>query len=215
MKQPSLFVLTHDSIAVGEDGPTHEPIEQLASLRVIPGLRVFRPADGTETGLAVKYALTHRDAPVALALSRQKLPTLAEIKENKGQFEKGGYVIYKHGDGSDLALLASGSEVQLVLEAGKKLAAEGVQVRVISFPSIEVFRAQDQAYRDDVLPPTLRKRVAVEMAHPMSWYEFVGFDGEVLGIDRFGASAPGDIVVKEYGFTVDNVYAAAKRVLSR
>src|SRR5579875_788407 len=103
MKQPSLFVLTHDSIAVGEDGPTHEPIEQLASLRVIPGLRVFRPADGTETGLAVKYALTHRDAPVALALSRQKLPTLAEIKENKGQFEKGGYIIYKHGDGSDLA----------------------------------------------------------------------------------------------------------------
>ncbi|KRW92579.1 transketolase [Alicyclobacillus tengchongensis] len=215
MKQPSLFVLTHDSIAVGEDGPTHEPIEQLASLRVIPGLRVFRPADGTETGLAVKYALTHRDAPVALALSRQKLPTLAEIKENKGQFEKGGYVIYKHGDGSDLALLASGSEVQLVLEAGKKLAAEGVKVRVISFPSLEVFRAQEKVYRDDVLPPTLRKRVAVEMAHPMSWYEFVGFDGEVLGIDRFGASAPGDIVVKEYGFTVDNVYAAAKRVLSR
>ncbi|EJY55333.1 transketolase [Alicyclobacillus hesperidum URH17-3-68] len=215
MKQPSLFVLTHDSIAVGEDGPTHEPIEQLASLRVIPGLRVFRPADGTETGLAVKYALTHRDAPVALALSRQKLPTLAEIKENKGQFEKGGYVIYKHGDGSDLALLASGSEVQLVLEAGKKLAAEGVKVRVISFPSLEVFRAQEEAYRNDVLPPTLRKRVAVEMAHPMSWYEFVGFDGEVLGIDRFGASAPGDIVVKEYGFTVDNVYAAAKRVLSR
>ncbi|GLV13483.1 transketolase [Alicyclobacillus hesperidum] len=215
MKQPSLFVLTHDSIAVGEDGPTHEPIEQLASLRVIPGLRVFRPADGTETGLAVKYALTHRDAPVALALSRQKLPTLAEIKENKGQFEKGGYIIYKHGDGSDLALLASGSEVQLVLEAGKKLAAEGVKVRVISFPSLEVFRAQEEAYRNDVLPPTLRKRVAVEMAHPMSWYEFVGFDGEVLGIDRFGASAPGDIVVKEYGFTVDNVYAAAKRVLSR
>lgn len=213
MKQPSLFILTHDSIAVGEDGPTHEPVEQLASLRVIPGLRVFRPADGTETGLAVKYALTHRDAPVALALSRQKLPILAEIKENKGNFEKGGYVIYKNGDGSDLALLAAGSEVQLVLEVGKKLAAQGVKVRVISFPSLEVFKAQDAAYRNDVLPASVTKRVAVEMAHPMSWYEFVGLQGEVVGIDRFGASAPGDIVVKEYGFTVDHVYSVAKRVL--
>ncbi|GMA62395.1 transketolase [Alicyclobacillus fastidiosus] len=215
MKQPALYILTHDSIAVGEDGPTHEPVEQIASLRAIPGLRVLRPADGTETGLAVKYALTHRDAPVALVLTRQKLPTLAEIKENQGNFERGGYVIYKHEDGSDLALLASGSEVHLVLEVAKKLAGEGVKTRVISFPSLEVFDAQDEAYKESVLPKNVNKRVAVEMAHPMSWYKYVGLDGEVFGIDRFGASAPGDIVMKEYGFTVDNIYNVAKTVLNK
>ncbi|WP_245629750.1 transketolase [Alicyclobacillus sendaiensis] len=215
MQQPSLFVLTHDSIAVGEDGPTHEPIEQLPSLRAIPGLRVFRPADGTETALAVKYALTHRDKPVALALTRQKVPALAEVKAHKGDFDRGGYIVFQHEDGSDLALLASGSEVQLVLEAGKRLAQEGVKVRVLSFPSIDVFLEQDASYRESVLPSALRKRLAVEMAHPMSWYQFVGLDGKVLGIDRFGASAPGDVVVREYGFTVDHVYELAKELIGR
>ncbi|WAH35894.1 transketolase [Alicyclobacillus dauci] len=215
MKQPAMYILTHDSIAVGEDGPTHEPVEQLASLRVIPGLRVFRPADGTETGLAVKYALTHRDAPVALALTRQGLPTLDEIKANKDSFDKGGYVIYQNGDGSDLALLASGSEVHLVLAVGKKLADEGVKVRVVSFPSLEVFDGQDASYREQVLPANVTKRVAVEMAHPMSWYKYVGSAGKVVGIDRFGASAPGNIVVKEYGFTEDNVYSIVKDVLNK
>lgn len=215
MKQPALYILTHDSIAVGEDGPTHEPVEQIASLRAIPGLKVFRPADGTETALSVKYALTHRDAPVALALSRQKLPTLDEIKKNQSSFERGAYVIFQHEDGSDIALMASGSEVQLVLEAGQKLASQGVKVRVISAPSLEVFDAEDESYREQVLPSGVSKRVAVEMAHPMSWYKYVGRDGEVLGIDRFGASAPGDIVVEKYGFTVDHVYEIAQAVLKR
>lgn len=215
MKQPALYVLTHDSIAVGEDGPTHEPVEQIASLRVIPGMKVFRPADGTETGLAVKYALTHRDAPVALALSRQKLPSIDEIKENKSSFDHGAYVIYQHEGGDDIALLASGSEVHLALEAAKKLASEGVKARVISAPSLEVFDAQDETYRNQVLPPTLKKRVAVEMAHPMSWYKYVGLDGEVIGVDKYGASAPGDVVVEKYGFTVDHVYSVAKSVLNR
>lgn len=215
MKQPALFVLTHDSIAVGEDGPTHEPVEQLASFRAIPNMIVLRPADGTETGLAVKYALTHRDAPVALALSRQKLPTLAEVKAHKADFDKGGYVVFQHEDGSDIALLASGSEVQLVLEAGKKLASEGVKVRVISFPSLEIFEKQDEAYKANVLPQSLTKRVAVEMAHPMSWYKYVGSAGTVLGIETFGASAPGGIVVEKYGFTVENVYNKAKAVLQK
>lgn len=215
MKQPALYVMTHDSIAVGEDGPTHEPVEQIASLRIIPGMKVFRPADGTETGLAVKYALTHRDGPVALALSRQKLPVIDEIKENKSSFNRGAYVIYQHESGDDVALLASGSEVHLVLEAAKKLASEGVKARVISAPSLELFDAQDASYRHQVLPPSLKKRVAVEMAHPMSWYKYVGMDGEVLGIDRYGASAPGNIVVEKYGFTVDHVYDVAKSLLSR
>lgn len=215
MKQPALYVLTHDSIAVGEDGPTHEPVEQLASLRAIPGLRVFRPADGTETSLSIKYALTHRDAPVALALSRQKLPTLAEIKANQDRFEKGGYVLFEHEGGTDIALFASGSEVQLVLEVGKRLAKEGVKARVISFPSLEVFDAQDEAYRNQVLPASVTKRLAVEMAHPMSWYKYVGMQGDIVGIDRFGASAPGDVVVEKYGFTVEHVYEVAQAVLNR
>ncbi|WAH38891.1 transketolase [Alicyclobacillus dauci] len=215
MKQPVMYVMTHDSIAVGEDGPTHEPVEQLASLRVIPGVRVFRPADATETGLSVRYALEHRDAPTVLALSRQKLPTLDEVKANRQNFNRGAYVIYQHGSGTDLILMASGSEVQLALQAGKKLASEGVQVRVVSAPSLDVFEEQPNSYREEVLPANVRKRLAVEMAQSTSWYKYVGLDGEVIGIDTFGASAPGEIVMREYGFTEDRVIDAAKSLLNR
>lgn len=213
MKQPVLYVFTHDSIAVGEDGPTHEPVEQLASLRVIPGLRVFRPADATETGQAVWYALTHRDAPSALALTRQKLPTLPEVKAHAADFAKGGYVLYQSGNGMDLALLAAGSEVQLALEAAKQLAKENVAVRVVNFPCMEIFNGADAAYRESVLPSGLTLRLAVEMAHPLPWYKYVGLEGRVIGINRFGASAPGDIVTKEYGFTTEHVLAVAKELL--
>ncbi len=213
MKQPVLYIFTHDSIAVGEDGPTHEPVEQLASLRVIPGLRVFRPADATETGQAVWFALTHRDAPNALALTRQKLPILPEVKEHAADFSKGGYVLYQSGAGMDLAILAAGSEVQLALEAAKQLAKENVAVRVVNFPCMEIFNSQDAAYRESVLPAGLRKRLAVEMAHPMPWYKYVGLEGRVIGIEKFGASAPGDIVLKEYGFTASHVLAVAKELL--
>ncbi|GMA49642.1 transketolase [Alicyclobacillus contaminans] len=215
MKQPVLHIFTHDSIAVGEDGPTHEPIEQLASLRAIPGFKVFRPADATETALAFKYALEHRDGPVALALTRQKVPTLAEVQANRAQFERGGYVIFQHGQGDALILMASGSEVQWVLGAGKALAERGVAVRVVSMPCLDLFNEQDEAYKESVLPKRVTKRLAVEMASPMPWYQYVGSEGEVFGIDRFGASAPGDIVVEKYGFTLENVLKLAESVLNR
>ncbi|WP_342664224.1 transketolase [Alicyclobacillus pomorum] len=214
MKQPVIHIFTHDSIAVGEDGPTHEPIEQLAALRLIPGFKVFRPADATETGLAIRYALEHRDAPVALALTRQKVPTLDEVKANRAGFERGGYVLYQHGNGDQLILMASGSEVQWTLAAGKQLAARGVAVRVVSMPCLDVFDEQDEAYKESVLPSHVTKRLAIEMAHPMPWYKYVGSQGRVFGIDRFGASAPGDIVVEKYGFTLENVLSIAQSVLN-
>lgn len=217
MKQPVLHIFTHDSVAVGEDGPTHEPIEQIASIRAIPGFKMFRPADATETALSVRYALEHRDAPVALALSRQKLPTLDEVKQNQANFAKGGYVLYENnlgGNASDwLIFLATGSEVQLALAAAKRLAAESVAVRVVSLPSLEVFEEQEQAYKEQVLPAAATKRVAIEMGHPMPWYKYVGFHGCALGIDHFGASAPGDVVMAKFGFTVNNVVELARELL--
>jgi transketolase len=213
MKQPVIHILTHDSIAVGEDGPTHEPIEQLTSLRIIPGMKVFRPADGQETALSLRYALEHRDGPVAIALTRQKLPTLDEVKANEGVFERGGYVLHQHGDGQELILLATGSEVHLVLEAAKQLADQNIGVRVVSMPCMELFDQQDEAYKETVLPSAVNKRLAVEMGHPMSWYKYIGREGRILGIDHFGASAPGDVVVEKLGFTVENVLTIAKDMI--
>lgn len=217
MKQPVLHVFTHDSVAVGEDGPTHEPIEQLASMRAIPGFTVFRPADATETALSVRYSLEHRDGPVALALSRQKLPTLAEVKEHRGNFNKGGYILYENKPSANpadlLIFLATGSEVQLALGAAKKLGEDGVAVRVVSMPSLEVFDKQDASYQESVLPAAARKRFAIEMAHPMPWYKYVGRDGKILAIDHFGASAPGDVIIRNFGFTVENVLEVARELL--
>lgn len=210
MKQPVLHVFTHDSIAVGEDGPTHEPVEQLAALRLIPGFKVFRPADATETGQALRWALEHREGPVAIALSRQKLPTLVEVQAHAADFARGGYVLYQQGDGMQLAFLSTGSEVHLVLAAAKQLAAEGVAVRVINLTSMELFEEQPDSYRNAVLPPQVSRRLAVEMAHPMPWYKYVGREGQVLGMDVFGASAPGEVVMEKYGFTVDNVVGMAR-----
>jgi len=215
MKQPVLYVLTHDSIAVGEDGPTHQPVEQLASLRIIPGVKVFRPADGTETALAVKYALTHRDGPVALALSRQKLPAVAVAEDIADDFENGAYILFQEGNGSEFAIVATGSEVGLALAAGKQLASEGVRVRVVSMPSMEVFAASSEEYQERVLPKRLTKRLIVEMGHPAVWYKLAGSAGDVLGIETFGASGPGDEVVEQFGFTVENVLAHARAVLGQ
>lgn len=212
MKRPTIHIFTHDSIAVGEDGPTHEPIEQIASLRDIPNLHVWRPADGTETSESFRIALERKDGPVALVLTRQKLPTLPEVKANRDLIGRGGYVLFQQGDTDALVLMASGSEVQLVLAAAKKLAAEGTSVRVVSMPCLEVFDLQDEHYRESVLPRRFAKRLAVEMASPGPWYKYVGRDGSILGIDRYGASGPGDVVVREYGFTVDNVYGLAKTI---
>jgi transketolase len=216
MSQPVIYVFTHDSIAVGEDGPTHEPIEQLPSLRLIPNLIVMRPADGNETAEAYRYALEQKDSPVAMCLSRQKWATLpgTATKAREG-VARGAYVLTEPADGSapQAILIATGSEVALAVDAQKALAEKGIHVRVVSMPSRELFEKQSQEYKDSILPPSVKARVALEMAHPMGWDRYVGDQGSVIGIETFGASAPGDLVMKEYGFTVENVNAHVEKTL--
>lgn len=215
MGLPVTYVLTHDSIAVGEDGPTHEPIEQLASIRVIPNLTVIRPADGNETSAAWAYSLENKKNPVALVLTRQNLPILEGTAEKAREgIKRGAYVVSEAANGKpQVQLLATGSEVQLAVAAQKALAEEGIQARVISMPSWDLFDKQDKTYRDSVLLPEVKARLAIEMAHPFGWHRYTGDGGAVLGIDTFGASAPGDRVIKEYGFTVENVVAKVKELL--
>lgn len=202
---PVTYVFTHDSIAVGEDGPTHEPIEHLAGLRAMPNLTVLRPADARETQAAWHYALTSTTTPTALVLTRQNLEV--EAGSDFAKVAKGAYITYQTSEDFDTILLASGSEVNLAVKAAKVLEAEGTKVRVVSVPSMELFDAQDAAYKEEVLPNAIRRRVALEMAATQSWYKYVGLDGKVIGIDTFGASAPAAEVIERYGFTVDNVVA--------
>lgn len=215
MKLPVTYVLTHDSIAVGEDGPTHEPIEQLASLRIIPGLTVLRPADGNETSAAWAYAVENRENPVALVLTRQNLPILAGTTENvRDNLKRGAYVISDAKNGKPQAqLIATGSEVQLAVKAQAALAEEGIDVRVISMPSWDLFEKQPKEYRDSVILPDVKARLAIEMAQTFGWERYTGDQGDILGITTFGASAPGDTVIKEYGFTVENVVSRVKALL--
>jgi len=203
---PSIWVFTHDSIGVGEDGPTHQPIEQVASLRIIPNLVTIRPADANETAQAWRFAVEH-EGPIALVLSRQKLPTIdRKIYADADGLLLGAYVLADIGDDDpELILMASGSEVDLILRAANNLAAEGVNVRVVSFPSWELFAMQSQEYRDQVFPPVIKNRLSVEAGSPFGWERWVGEHGKVIGIDTFGASAPGDVVMQEYGFTVSHV----------
>jgi transketolase len=216
MKQPVIYIFTHDSIAVGEDGPTHEPIEHLPALRVIPGMTVLRPADANETTEAWRYAVQNEDGPVALILTRQGLPVLPNTETlAKEWFAKGAYVLADAGSSPDVVLLASGSEVSLAMQAREKLAEQGIAARVVSMPSWELFDKQPQEYRDSVLPPHVKARVAIEMAHPLGWEKYVGEQGAVIGIQSFGASAPGEIVMREFGFTVEHVVDTVKRVLQR
>jgi transketolase len=225
MELPVLWVWTHDSVGVGEDGPTHEPVEHYAALRAIPHLWVIRPADANETSEAWRVALEREDGPVALLLSRQNIPVLdrSEVAPAIG-LERGGYVLWdslSSGDGSspvgapDLVLISTGAEVPTTLEAARALAGEGTAVRVVSMPCMELFEAQSQEYRDEVLPAGVRARLAVEPGASMSWWKWVGSDGDVLGLDRFGASAPGAIVLKELGFTASNIASRARAVLER
>lgn len=199
---PVTYVFTHDSIAVGEDGPTHEPIEHLAGLRAMPNLNVFRPADARETQAAWYLSLTSKSTPSALVLTRQNLTVEEGTAFDK--VSKGAYVVYE-ASGFDTILLASGSEVNLAVKAAKELEASGTKVRVVSVPSTELFDAQDAAYKEEILPNTIRRRLAIEMGATQSWYKYVGLDGKVLGIDTFGASAPAQTVIDNYGFTVENV----------
>ena len=201
---PVTYVFTHDSIAVGEDGPTHEPIEHLPGLRAMPNLNVIRPADARETQAAWYLAVNSSSTPTALVLTRQNLTV--EEGTDFDQVAKGAYVVYEAA-GFDTILLASGSEVNLAVKAAKELEAAGTKVRVVSVPSMELFDAQDAAYKEEILPNAVRRRVAIEMAASLSWYKYVGLDGKVIGIDRFGASAPAQTVIDNYGFTVENVVA--------
>jgi transketolase len=215
MGLPVTYVLTHDSIAVGEDGPTHEPIEQLASLRIIPGLTVIRPADANETSAAWAYTVENTSNPVALVLTRQNLPILAASVEGAREgIKRGAYVVADAKNGKPVAqILATGSEVQLAVKAQEELAKEGIEVRVVSMPSWDLFEKQDKAYKDSVILPEVKARLAVEMAYPLGWEKYVGDQGDILGISTFGASAPGDRVMKEYGFTVENVVSRVKALL--
>jgi transketolase len=216
MEQHTIYDFTHDSIGLGEDGPTHQPIEMLSALRAIPHLTVIRPADATETVEAWRAAIKHQAGPVALVLTRQKTQFLdRSTYAPAAGVARGAYVLRESTGGPpQLVLMASGSEVSLVLGAQDKLAALGVRARVVSVPSQELFAAQPEAYRREVLPPSVRHRLAVEAAHPMSWYRLVGDAGDVLGIERFGASAPFQKIYQEFGLTVENVVARAQRLIN-
>lgn len=214
----AIHVFTHDSIALGEDGPTHQPIEQLASLRAIPNLVLIRPADANETAVAWKVALAITGKPVLFALSRQKLPTLDRSHcASADGLRQGAYVLRDATDGQKpaLILIATGSEVSLIVQAAEQLESRGIAVRCVSMPSWELFEAQSQAYRDEVLPPDVTARLAVELGVAQGWQRYTGAHGDMLGIDRFGASAPAEVLLREYGFTVENVVQRAKALLQR
>ena len=212
-----IYVWTHDSIALGEDGPTHQPVEQLASLRAMPNMTVVRPSDATETVEAWRVAMTHTEGPVGLVLTRQKLPVIdRKTFAPASGLAQGAYVL-ADADGSrpEVILIATGSEVSIALEAHKRLTSGGIRSRVVSMPCWKWFDAQPQAYRDVVLPPSVRARVSIEAASPFGWERYVGLDGAIIGVNRFGASAPGPIVMREFGFTPEHVVETANAVLKR
>lgn len=208
---PVTYVFTHDSIAVGEDGPTHEPIEHLASLRTIPNTYVFRPADATETQAAWYLAQNVNDKPTSIVLTRQNLPVLENSSFEK--VAKGAYVVYETSSDFDTILIATGSEVALAISVAQELEREGMKVRVVSMPSIELFEEQTSEYKEALLPRSIRRRVSLEMGNTALWYKYVGLDGLAIGIDKFGASAPANKVIEEYGFSVEKVVARIKNEL--
>ena len=211
MEIPLTFVLTHDSIGVGEDGPTHEPVEQLAEFRAMPNFNVFRPADATETIAAWYSAVNSKETPTALVLTRQNLPQLAGSSK---EALKGGYVVAESSkEAPDAILIASGSEVSLAIEAKEVLTKEGIDVRVVSMPCMDIFEKQSDEYKEKILPKSVRARVAVEALSEFGWGKYVGIDGKTICLDRFGASAPADVLFKEFGFTVENVVKAVKEVV--
>ena len=211
MKLPVIFVFTHDSIGVGEDGPTHEPVEQLAAFRSMPNFTVFRPCDRVETAAAWEYAIESESVPTGLVLTRQNLP---QLKGSSKEALKGGYIIDDSNKAEpDAIIIASGSEVSLAIEAKKQLAGEGADVRVVSMPSMDVFEEQTEDYRNSVLPPSCRKRVAVEALSDFGWYRYVGLDGKVVSMKGFGASGPAEQLFEKFGFTPENVAEAVRSIL--
>ena len=214
MEQPVIYVFSHDSVGVGEDGPTHQPVEQVMALRAIPHLTLIRPADATETVEAWRAALLNRRGPTALILTRQNLPVLDRTTLAPADgVQRGGYILWQSGDDLEVILIATGSEVHIALEAGKLLAAENITVRVVSLPSWEIFDMQPDEYRRHVLPPHVRARVAVEAGRRLGWEHYVGLDGAVVGIDRFGVSAPYATIYEQFGLTAKNVAEQARKLL--
>jgi transketolase len=214
MKVQTIQVFTHDSIGLGEDGPTHQPVEQTASLRLMPNMSVWRPCDTVETAVAWRYALENETGPTSLVLTRQGLPHQQRTAEQVENVARGGYVL-KDCDGTpDILLIATGSEVDLAMSAADVLANDGVKARVVSLPSTDVFDAQDEDYRESVLPAAATARVAIEAGVTDGWWRYVGPQGRVIGLDRFGESAPAGELFEHFGFTTVNVVTAAKELLA-
>jgi transketolase len=215
MKIRPIFIYTHDSINLGEDGTTHQPVEQLIGLRSVPNLMVIRPADANETAQAWRVALEHSGGPVALILTRQAIPVIDQEKFTKAdELEKGAYILSESEKNPQIILIGTGSEVQLIIAAQEKLKEQNIAARVVSMPSWELFEQQDENYKETIFPKTLRKRLAVEAGSPVGWCRYVTDEGDVIGVEQFGESAPGDEVMREYGFTVENVVKRAKALLS-
>lgn len=214
MKIRPIFVYTHDSIGLGEDGTTHQPVEQLIGLRSVPNMTVIRPGDANETVHSWRVALEHSGGPVAIILTRQNIPIIDQEKFAKAEnLEKGAYILSDCEGEPQLILMGSGSEVHLLLEAQQKLKQDFIQSRVVSFPSWELFDKQPDEYKEKVFPKKIRHRLAVEAGSPIGWCKYVTEDGSVIGVNGFGESAPGDEIMKEYGFSVENVVSRAKQLL--
>jgi transketolase len=214
MEQRVIYIFTHDSVALGEDGPTHQPIEHLMSLRLIPDLTVLRPADATETAEAWRFAMKHTDGPTALALSRQNLTVLDRQKLSPANgVEKGGYTLWEASSNPDVIIIGTGSEAHIALEAGRTLQQEGINARVVSMPSWELFDAQPPEYRNGVLPPEIKARVSIEAGTPVGWEHYVGAEGVAVGVPHFGASAPYNVIYEKFGLTAKRVIEEAKRLV--
>jgi transketolase len=215
MKQHVIYVFTHDSIGLGEDGPTHQPIGHLAALRAIPNLIVIRPCDANETAAAWRVALEIQEQPIALILTRQSVPTLAYTKDSSAEgLRRGAYILVESTGEPDMILIASGSEIHLLIEVQQKLKEQAIDARVVSMPSWELFNAQSKEYRDAMLLPMVRSHLAVEGGVSQGWHRYVGDQGDVIALDHFGASAPGSVLMREFGFTVENILQRALALVS-
>jgi transketolase len=217
MKLHVIYIFTHDSIGLGEDGPTHQPVEQLSNLRAIPGLTVIRPADANETAEAWRVAIQHRQGPVAIILTRQNLPVIDRNKYRPAiGLRRGAYILADSPLGKpEVMLIATGSEVHLALDVYEKLQAEGIGSRVIGVPSWEFFENQPEDYRHEVLPPNMTARISIEAGVTHGWHKYVGLEGDTIGVDHFGASAPGNVLFKEFGFTSENILSRVKALLAK
>jgi len=213
MQQPAIFVYTHDSIGLGEDGPTHQPVEQIASLRLTPNMSTWRPCDEVESAIAWRHAVERKDGPTSLIFSRQNLPGQPRSAEQLKNVARGGYTLLDCDGQPQIILIATGSEIGLTVESAQVLTAQGVKVRVVSIPATDVFESQDAAYKESVLPSAVTARVAIEAGIADYWYKYVGLNGKVVGMTTFGESAPASDLFKHFGFTVDNVVSVAKSVL--